>query len=141
MEEAIKIFFRSITNISTDEHKKRISYLMPKLEVDCMRRSLDLDTRALIAPGMPKLHKGKGSPPPRRLVVAVVGSTFHFISRWEDARLRQLIDQTPSCVKNSNDAVLILNVLDELDDDIFLFAADAIAIHPSINTEEGLTCF
>ena len=43
-----------------------------------------------------------------------------------------------SYVKNSNEIVLILNDLEELDDDKFLFEADAIAMHPNIKTEEGL---
>ena len=53
MEEAIKIFFRTIIKISKDKHKKRISYAMPKLEVDCIIRSIDIDTIMPIACGMP----------------------------------------------------------------------------------------
>ena len=52
--------------------------------------------------------------------------------------LRQLLDQTPSYFKKSNDIVLMLNARDDLDDDMFLFTADAIAMCPNINTEEGL---
>ena len=42
-------------------------------------------------------------------------------------------------MKNSNDIVLILNCLNVLDENMFLFTAYSIAIHPNINTEEGLT--
>ena len=99
---------------------------------------MHLDTRMSVACGIPKFHKVKGNPPPCRPEVVVVLSLFHFISRWVDMHLRQLLDQMLSYVKNSNDIVLMLNSLDELDDNIFLFKSDATAIHPNINTEEGL---
>ena len=54
-----------------------------------------------------------------------------------DMCLRQLLDQVSSYVKNSNDTVLMLNALEELDDDMFLFSADATSMHPNTNTEEG----
>ena len=138
MEEAIKTFFKSINKMSKYKNKTRISYSTPKLEVDCMIRSIDLDTRTPISHGMPKLHKSKGNLPPCRLVVEEVGSPFHCISRCVDMCLRQLLDQTPSYVKNSTDIVLMLNALDELEDVIFLFATDATTMCPNINTEEGL---
>ena len=116
MEEAIETSFRSIIKISKDKYTTRISCSMPKLGVDNMRRSIDLDTRIKIECGMPKLHKGKGKLPPHRPVVEVVGSPFHCISRWVDTCIRQLLDQIPSYIKNLNDIVLILNDLDELDD-------------------------
>ena len=103
-----------------------------------MRRSTDLDTKTLTTCGMPKLHKCKGNLPPCRLAVVVVGSPFHCISRWVDIHLIQLLDQTPSYVQTSNDIALMLNTLEELDDDMFLFAADAKATHPNMSTEEGL---
>ena len=81
MEESIKIFFRLITKISKDKNKKRISYSNPKLEVHCMRRSMDLNVRTPMACGITKLHKGKGNLLPCRPVVAVVGSPFHFMIR------------------------------------------------------------
>ena len=69
--------FRSITKISEDKNKKRISYSTPILDVDHMRRSIDLDARIPISCGMLKFHKGKGNPPPFKPVVVVVGSPFH----------------------------------------------------------------
>ena len=65
-------------------------------------------------------------------------SPFFCMSRWVDIYLRQVLDQIPSYVKHSNDIVLTLNVLDELDDDIFGFATDATSMSPNINTEERL---
>ena len=52
--------------------------------------------------------------------------------------LRQSLDQTPRHAKNSNDIVLMLNTLKELDDHMFLFVVDATAIRPNTNTEERL---
>ena len=54
-------------------------------------------------------------------------------------RLRESLDQTPSHAKNSNNIVLTLKSLNELDRNMFTLAADDIAMHPHINTEEGLT--
>ena len=55
-----------------------------------------------------------------------------------DMCLRQLLDQVSSYVKNSNDTVLMLNALEELDDNMF-FTACATAMHPNMSIEEGLT--
>ena len=52
--------------------------------------------------------------------------------------LRELLDQIPSYVKNSNEILLILRCFNALDDNVFLFTADAAAMCPTINTEEGL---
>ena len=54
---------------------------MPRLEVDCISRSIALDASTLLACGMPKLRKSKGKPLPCRPVVGVVGIHFHCISR------------------------------------------------------------
>ena len=51
---------------------------------------------------------------------------------------RQLLDQMSSHVKNSNDIDLKLHVLNELHDNLILFAADTPTMCPNINTEEGL---
>ena len=53
--------------------------------------------------------------------------------------LRESLVQIPSCVKNSNNVAIMLIFLNELDDVMFLFTVDATAMHPSINTEKGLT--
>ena len=112
---------------------------MPKLEVECIIRSIVIYTRTPVACGIPKLHKGKVNPPPHRPALAVVGSPFHCMSRWVDKYLMEFLDQTPSCVKNSNGIVLTLRCIHALDDKIFLFAADSTAMCHDINTEEGLT--
>ena len=52
--------FEPLIKISKDKHKKRISYAMPRLEVDCISRSISLDARTPVAHGMPKFHKGNG---------------------------------------------------------------------------------
>ena len=74
---------------------------MPKLDVENVKRSIYLDTRMMVACGMPKLHKGKGNLPPHRLVVTAIDSSFHCIIRWVDMCLMQTLYQTPGCVKNN----------------------------------------
>ena len=106
--------------------------------MECIIISLVLVTRTLVACGMPKIHKGKRNISSCRLVVTVVGSPFHCISRWLDTNLRELLDQMPSHVNNSNDIVLIIQSLNKLDGKIFLFTADDTSMYPNINTEEGL---
>ena len=69
---------------------------MSKLEAEHMIRSIDLETRILVAHGMRKLQKGKGNPPPYKLVLVVVGIPFHSTIRWVHIYLRELLDQTPS---------------------------------------------
>ena len=111
---------------------------MPELELDCAIKSMCVVTRTLVAHGTPKFHKGKGNLPPFRPVVVVVGSPFNCISRWVDMHLRDSLDQIPSYVKNSNEIVLKINCLNELDENAFLFAVDATAMHPNSNPEEKL---
>ena len=86
------------------QNKKTISYSLPKLDVDCMITSMNLETRRPIACGIPKFHKGKGNLPSHILVLVVVGSPFYCISRCVDMCLRQLLDQTPSYVKKNQTA-------------------------------------
>ena len=111
---------------------------MAKLEVEHVKRSMDLDTRIPVACGMTNLHQEKGTPSPYRLVVAAICSPCCFISRCVGMYLSQLLDQMPSYIKNSTDIVLILNSIEELDENTFLFAEDATAIHPNINSEKRL---
>ena len=88
---------------------------------------------------MLKLYKGKLNPPPYRPVVATVGYQFYCISRWVDYYLRQLLLQIPSYVKNSDDIINILNSFNNVLEYYYVFTADAVAMYPNIDTEEGLT--
>ena len=103
--------------------------------MECIIRSLALDTRTPVASGVPKLYKGKINPPPCRLVVVVVGSPFHCVSRWVDMCLRELLDQMPSHAKNSNYMPLMLQSLYELDGNPFLLIEDATVMCLNINTK------
>ena len=51
-------------------------HTMPKLEVECMIRSTDTETKMPVT-CMPKSHKGKGNPPLHVPVLTIVGIPFH----------------------------------------------------------------
>ena len=66
MNEVIRIFFRLITIISKNKIKEEKRCTMPKLEVEFIIRSVDIDSRMPLLCGMPKSYKGKVNPRPRR---------------------------------------------------------------------------
>ena len=96
---------------------------------------LDQDTRLPVTHGLGKLHKGKFSPPPCGLVVAIVGSQFLSISRWVDAYLKELLPFCKTYIKNSDDVLRILRDFGF----VCVTTFDSEAMCPNINTEEGLT--
>ena len=101
-DEAIVSFSRSMTTASNDKKKEGKGSAVPKVEEECTTGITDVGARAPVARGTPESHKGKGSPPPRRPTATVAGSPFHCASRQTGKCLRQLLDQMPIYVKNSN---------------------------------------
>ena len=57
MDEAIRIFFKTITRISKNKKREEKRHAMPKSEVECITRSLALKTGTQLEHGMSKLHK------------------------------------------------------------------------------------
>ena len=107
-------------------------------DLTCIMRCLDQDTRIPVMHGLGKLHKGKLNPPPYRPVVAIVGSQLHGIGRWVDSYLKELLPFCKTHIKNSDDVLGILRGFGLVFEDVFIATCDAEAMHPNINTEEGL---
>ena len=100
----------------------------------CIIRSIDLDTRTPVECGVLKFQKVKRNTPTCMLSLTVSGSPVYCIRRWIDMHLRELLDQTPSYVNNSNDISLALRCLISLEDDMLLLTANDTAIHSNVNT-------
>ena len=64
MNEAILIFFKTMTDASKNYNNKRKIHATPVEEVEHNIRSLASDTRVPVAHGIPKFHKEKINPPP-----------------------------------------------------------------------------
>ena len=101
-------------------------------------RCMDQDKRIPVMCGLGKSHKGKIFPPPHRPVVAIVGSQLHVICRWVGACLKELLPFCKTFINNSDDVLKILRHFRRVCDDIFVTICDAEAMHPNINTDEGL---
>lgn len=54
------------------------------------------------------------------------------------SHLRELSDQTLSCIRNLDNAVIALDNVGEVDENMHVFTADTVAIHLKIDEEEGL---
>ena len=102
-----------------------------------LQRALKINKRIPVFYCMPKVHKNK-IPYPLRPVVAQIGSPYHAISKIIDSYLQELLPSVESYIKDSDDLLKELRNFGQVDDDMFITTADAVAMYPNIDNDEAL---
>jgi hypothetical protein len=97
---------------------------LSKAEVTYFQRSLHLKHRIPIFYGIPKVHK---SPVTLRLVVSGVNSLLAVFSYWLDYKLKKLLPNVKSYVKDSTTIIKELKEL-TIPTNARLFSADATSM-------------
>ena len=86
---------------------------------------------------LPKIHKRLHSVPGRPVIS---NSSFYTenISSFLDFRLKPLVKQVKSFVKDTNDFLKKLSALRDLSNDFLLCTVDVVGLYPSIPHKDGL---
>ena len=73
-----------------------------------------------------------------RPVVATINTPMHAIGKIEALWLKPITKQVSTHTRDSDYLIKKLHQLGRVEDDEHLFTADDVAMHPNINTDEGI---
>ena len=108
--------------------------LLSKSEWNYFQRSLQQQNRLPIFYGLPKVHK---TPVSLRPVVSRINSLLAIFSNWVDYKLKSLLPNLKSFVKDSAEIIRDLKTL-SIPREALLFSADATSMYTNIDTTLGV---
>ena len=86
---------------------------------------------------MPKVHKNK-TPTPLRPVMSTVNTKLCYLSKWVTKVLKDETTKVSTYTKDTEYLIYFINQINIVEKNEYLCDADATAMFPSIDTEEGM---
>lgn len=83
-----------------------------------------------------KVHK---QPTSTRPIVSCIGSVLNVYSKWLDYKMKLLVTNVPTYLKDSNQALQDFKLLGTLPPHAKLFTSDAISMYTNIDSKEGIS--